>query len=79
MRQLRKCINRCTDSVLTKRLTEKESFICKNCSCFQSQGPSTQPYWLEHKMEEGAFQCKRSALIGIPADIAPALHATFNL
>ncbi len=66
------------DSTFNTSLSPNKNLVFAKTFFIQKNKPLTQPYWLKHKKDEGAFTVNDQQLIGVP-DVAPAFTANFTL
>jgi len=62
------------DTLLNKQLEKNTNLNFSKTLYVPAEKPVTQPYWLEHKMEEGYYNVINQELIGEP-DVQPAYTA----
>jgi LmbE family N-acetylglucosaminyl deacetylase len=66
------------DSVFNIKLEWNKNVNSSKTIFIPAEVSITQPYWLEHKMEEGYYNVAEQTLIGTP-DVQPALEAAFQV
>lgn len=66
------------DSTFNKSLAANTNVVFSKPIYVFSTKPVTQPYWLEHKMSEGAFTVNEQTYIGRPESI-PSYQANFEV
>jgi len=75
---LEKVIIRGFDTIVAKPLDKNKNLNFSKTVYVSADVPITQPYWLEHKMEEGYFNVKDQQKIGRP-DVEPSILMTVQL
>jgi LmbE family N-acetylglucosaminyl deacetylase len=67
-----------TDSVLNKLLDKNANVSLAATVSISTTRALSQPYWLEHKMAEGAFTVTDQLKIGVPEN-PPSMQVRFNM
>ena len=66
------------DSSMTITLAKNKNFVFAKTFLVPASKPITQPYWLQHRMEEGYYNVTDQQKIGQP-DVDPAYLANFTV